>query len=231
MQAIFSIFSPARRRTGSSSTGSSNASSSTSSISDSSGVSEQNGSANPEPTSDHFIVTPNSIEEVRSLFTSLPPEIITPILDYAQYWAKNTCARLNPSPTQHRNCNTRYLTTLPLSEGHFRHPLRQVVITTVSKDQGWSSDNRRYHGTREASWTWFELTLESQETGEEKYRTEIVRNIHAGAEMVEYRRCINDPRLLELAEKGDTLSVWVRAMFPGWVNYVSSVVIETFVAY
>jgi hypothetical protein len=55
-----------------------------------------------------------------------------------------------------------------------------VVVTTVSKDQGWSGDLRRYHGTYEASWTWFELTVENPKTGEEKYRTEVIRNVHAG---------------------------------------------------
>jgi hypothetical protein len=177
-----------------------------------------------------YIITPDSIMEVRSLF-SIPPELVTPILDYAQYWVRQTSTHQSPGLEIFYNCNTRYLRTPPLAGGQFTHPLRQVVITTLSKDQGWSSDDPRYHGTREASWTWFELTLEDHETGEEKYRTEIVRNIHAGTEVNQHVKCINDSHLIGLAEKGDTLSVWVRAMYMGWSNQVRSVTVETFVAY
>ena len=41
------------------------------------------------------------------------------------------------------------------------HPVRKIVFTTKSKDQGWSSTrNRGDKGEYEASWTWFEAGLE-----------------------------------------------------------------------
>jgi hypothetical protein len=77
--------------------------------------------------------------------------------------------------------NYRYIRTKPIYTHEFVHGLCGVIVTVVSKDQGWSSDNQKYHGTYEASWTWFELTLENPRTGDEKLRKEIFRNVHAGA--------------------------------------------------
>jgi len=114
----------------------------------------------------------------------------------------------------------------PAIQGEFLHPLRRLVITTVSKDQGWSSYPET-HGTREGSWTWFELTLDDEDTGIEIARVEIVKNIHAGTTFDEHRAVIDDERILGQAKKGDKLSVWVRAMYPGWVNRVRLVKIET----
>ena len=85
-------------------------------------------------------------------------------------------------------------------------------------------------GTREGSWTWFELTLDDGETGEEIVRVEVVRNIHAGREFEMHRAVIEDERILKQAKAGDRLSVWVRAMYPGWVNYIRSVKIEAWSA-
>lgn len=177
-------------------------------------------------------VTADSVKAVRSYFSSkLPPELVTEILDLAQYWVSDITIREEPRVKTFSNANVRYLSTDPLLGGDFTHPLRQVVVTTVSKDQGWSNDASRFGGTYEASWTWFELSLENPQTGEEKYRMDVVRNVHAGKKFTEHVTYLNDPRLFELAEAGDVISVWVRASFPGWVNHVKSVSIETFVAY
>ena len=104
-----------------------------------------------------------------------------------------------------------------------------MVVTTDSRDQGWSSYPAA-HGTREGSWTWFELALDDGETGDEIVRVEVVRNVHAGRGFIRHRAVIEDDRILKQAKKGDLLSVWVRAMYPGWKNYVHSVKIEAWSA-
>ena len=109
------------------------------------------------------------------------------------------------------------------------HPLRRLVVTTDSRDQGWSIYPES-HGTREGSWTWFELTLDDGETGDEIVRVEVVRNIHAGWKFDKHRAVIEDERVLKRARKGDRLSVWVRAMYPGWENWIQSVEIEAWSA-
>jgi hypothetical protein len=179
-----------------------------------------------EPEDLGFHPTPQDIALVRSLFP-LPPELVTQILDSAEYWALSRVTR--PGSTHFRDANVRYLQSPPIQAGEFTHPLRRLVITTDSKDQGWSSYSET-HGTREGSWTWFELTLDDGETGDEIVRVEVVRNIHAGQGYVKHRAVIEDERVLKQAKKGDRLSVWVRAMYPGWQNYVRLVKIEAWSA-
>lgn len=57
-----------------------------------------------------------------------------------------------------------------------------------------------------------------------------MRNVHAGREFEMHRAVIEDERILKQAKAGDRLSVWVRAMYPGWVNYIRSVKIEAWSA-
>ena len=61
-------------------------------------------------------------------------------------------------------------------------------------------------------------------------RVEVVRNIHAGQRFEKHRAVIEDERILKQAKKGDRLSVWARAMYPGWVNSVRLVDIEVWSA-
>jgi hypothetical protein len=178
------------------------------------------------PEYSEFNPTPGDIAFVRSIFP-LPPELVTEILYLAEYWAYSQAICSNEG--RFREANTRYLQSNPILGGDFEHPLRRLVVTTHSKDQGWSSypENR---GTRDNSWTWFELTLDDGETGDEIVRVEIMRNIHAGSAFEEYRALIEDERILKQAKKGDRLSVWVRAMYPGWCNEVQSAKIEAWAA-
>ena len=173
-----------------------------------------------------FHITPEHIALVRLVFP-LPPELITQILDLAEYWAYSQTICLDQG--RFHNANVRYLRSNPIQGGEFTHPLRRVVVTTDSKDQGWSSYPDT-HGTHEGSWTWFELTLDDGGTGGEMVRVEVVRNVHAGFEFERYRTVIEDGRILRLAKKGDQLSVWVRANYPGWCNHVRSVQIEVWSA-
>ena len=173
-----------------------------------------------------FYPTPKDIALVRSMFP-LPPELVTEILDLAQYWVYS-CS-ISSKSLRFENVNARYLQSTPIQGGEFLHALRRLVITTESKDQGWSSYPKD-RGTRNNSWTWFELTLDDGEMGDEIVRVEVVRNIHAGLTFEKYQAIIEDERILKQAKKGDTLSVWARAMYPGWSNYVKSVGIEAWVA-
>jgi len=182
---------------------------------------QENGSEDLE-----FHPAPDDIALVRSLFP-LPPEPVTKILDLAEYWAYSQATR--PDWADFTHANVRYLESPPI-RGEFLHPLRRLVITTDSRDQGWSSYPET-QGTREGSWTWFELTLDDGKTGDEIVRVEVVRNVHAGRGFDEHRAVIEDERILNQAKRGDRLSVWVRAMYPGWVNHIRLVKIEAWSAY
>ena len=116
-----------------------------------------------------------------------------------------------------------YLTSGPIPSGK---KLKKVVVTIVSKDQGWSSYPSD-HGTYRGSWTWFELSVgpPSADSGE-KWRGEVVRNLHAHGEFKEHTIKISDKGLYEKAESGDVLTVWALAKFPGWKNTVKKVEIQ-----
>ena len=121
-----------------------------------------------------------------------------------------------------RDGEVSYLISRPIPEGK---TLKKVVITVVSKDQGWSSffiDQ----GTYRNSWTWFELSVgppkDSGEEGE-KWRGEVVRNLHAHDSFKKHTIEISDEELYEKAKSGDVLTVWALARYPGWRNTVKKV--------
>ena len=118
------------------------------------------------------------------------------------------------------NDSVPYLLSRPIPTGK---SLKKVVITVISKDQGWS----RYksdHGTYQNSWTWFELSVGSGSG--EKWRGEVVRNLHAHGEFKEHAIEITAGELYEKAEGGDVLTVWALAKFSGWKNTVKKIKIR-----
>ena len=122
-----------------------------------------------------------------------------------------------------RNDSVPYIVSRPIPEGK---TLRNVVITTVSKDQGWSNYLDDY-GTYRNSWTWFELSVGPSSKGSgEKWRGEVVRNLHAHSDFKEHIIEISDGGLYEKAESGDVLTVWALARFPGSTNMVKKVMIR-----
>ena len=116
-----------------------------------------------------------------------------------------------------------YLTSKPIPNGK---KLKKVAITVVSHDQGWSSFQED-HGTYNNSWTWFELSVGPPSGGNvERWRGEVVRNLHAHGEFKEHTIEISDQRLYEKAESGDVLTVWAHAKFSGWKNSVKRATIR-----
>ena len=116
-----------------------------------------------------------------------------------------------------------YAISQPIPKGK---KLKEVVITVVSKDQGWS-DYLEDYGTHRNSRTWFELSVTSpSEDRREKWRGEVVKNLLAHGDFKEQTREMSDKELYDKAEGGDVLTVWAHARSPGWVNTVKKVVIR-----
>ncbi|GAB7353903.1 hypothetical protein MBLNU459_g4252t2 [Dothideomycetes sp. NU459] len=162
------------------------------------------------------------------------------ILEEAQYWLKSTTSqeeiRVVDKDTSHKQ--TPYIASEPIA-GYLRHPVRQVVFNMQSHDQGWSS-LPLLHGTRVASWTWFEVGVmkagtEAYDFGDSHIDVQqqdrfITSNLHAVWEKSNYRivfRCkpaattaaVVDGqrycRWIDALESGDTVQVFARAAFPG----------------
>ena len=116
-----------------------------------------------------------------------------------------------------------YLVSRPILEGK---TLKKVVITVISKDQGWSNYVDDY-GTYRNSWTWFELSVGSpSKNSKEKWRGIVVRNLHAHSDFKEHTIEMADRELYEKAESGDVLTVWAQARFQGWKNMVKKATIR-----
>ena len=114
-----------------------------------------------------------------------------------------------------------YLVSRPIPDGT---TLRKVIITVISKDQGWSGYPAD-HGTYRNSWTWFELSVGPSKDSEE-WRGEVVRNLHAHDGFKEHTVEILDGELYEKVKSGDVLTVWALARGPGWMNTVKKVTIR-----
>ena len=115
-----------------------------------------------------------------------------------------------------------YIISRPIPEGK---SLKKVVITVVSKDQGWSNYLGDYDTYRN-SWTWFELSVGPPNDSADKWRGDVVRNLHAHGNFKEHTIEISDMELYEKAGGGDVLTVWALARFAGWVNMVKEVTIR-----
>ena len=116
-----------------------------------------------------------------------------------------------------RNSRIPYIASQPIPEGK---TLRKVIITVVSKDQGWSNYLEDY-GTYRNSWTWFELSVGSpSKDSRERWRDVVVTNIHADSGFKEHSVEISDGELYEKVKSGYVLTVWALAKFPGWTNTV-----------
>jgi hypothetical protein len=122
------------------------------------------------------------------------------------------------------NSSVPYLTSEPIPNGK---RLKKVVITVVSKDQGWSG-YQDDHGTYRNSHTWFELSVgqPSDKGFVERWRGKVVKNLHAHDEFKQHVIEISDRELYEKAKSGDVLTVWAHARFQGWRNTVKKATIR-----
>ncbi|KAJ7444609.1 hypothetical protein B0H11DRAFT_439853 [Mycena galericulata] len=114
--------------------------------------------------------SPQDVFKVRHFFLRfLPPELVNPILDDAEYWpwilaARDTSMTLPAASSPEHNVARCYLVTPPfpsirkLGGPGARLRVRRVEFYILSGDQGWSS-TPQYHGTYDGSYTWFEAAI------------------------------------------------------------------------
>jgi hypothetical protein len=193
----------------------------------------------------------------------LPAELVPAILDYAEFWVKTTSI-------MERDLNVRESDLIKRDDGiggtieegvpylftdcigmeglSGLHPVRKVVFTLVSKDQGYSWD-QEWHETYEHSWTWFEAVVanfEDEDDVSSGRGKRIMCNLHAGKEFlthaVEWDISSDDEEKKYVFSEGGE-SEWIKglvrgqkigitawARFDGWTNYIQSAKIEVFTA-
>ncbi|KAN0065666.1 hypothetical protein ACQY0O_000796 [Thecaphora frezii] len=95
----------------------------------------------------------------RPALPPLPPEVVSLVLDFAEYYICKVSFLFAPA-TYVNDANELYLRTPPFEGVLVRGFLRRVEFRIVSHDQGFSGEPAHMHGTQEGSWTWWEATLD-----------------------------------------------------------------------
>jgi hypothetical protein len=163
-------------------------------------------------------------KRVRRLMAHLPQPGLAMAEVVGKHGVKTEIVDRREEKVQVSDGSVSYLTSKPIPSGK---KLKEVVISVVSKDQGWSS-YQDDHGTYHNSWTWFELSVghPSDKGFVERWRGEVVRNLHAHGEFKEHTIKVSDKRLYERVKSGDVLTVWAHARFQGWRNTVKEATIR-----
>ncbi|KZT71864.1 hypothetical protein DAEQUDRAFT_763362 [Daedalea quercina L-15889] len=161
----------------------------------------------------------------------LPLPLVWQILEDAEYWVRSLghCGSLMvaafDAEIQESLCCT---ATIPSDVKEYK-PLRRIVFTIESHDQGWRSSDDG------GSWTWFEV-------GSVASRRLIVNNIPASRDYhthhIQWDHSVHgegtgDAQLDEWMSDftgGHKLSVFAKAQFGGWANHVRRVRVEAYCA-
>ncbi|KAK2747592.1 hypothetical protein FQN55_004946 [Onygenales sp. PD_40] len=118
-------------------------------------------------------------------------ESVAPSLEITDSWVKSTVHRdlhitvttddIRKTPAGKVEC-VRYLSSGPLGllNPNEQHPVRKVVFTITSRDQGWSSFPE-FQGTYANSYSWFEANIRGV-SGRIRNNRQVIVNIHAGRE-------------------------------------------------
>lgn len=205
----------------------------------------------------------------------LPPELVPQIMDQAEYWLKSTVSlqqymevsdiRIIGRRDEYLCPGVTYVSTLPIGEypgeeengiavvGH--NPVRKVVFTIDSQDQGWSSYPNDY-GTERRCWTWFEAVVRElsqpvyqdvvrahQESGSQDavepppQGREVLRNLHALRQWRSYTRAwsiLDDDEEVRQwvsdLKRGQVIDLTVWAKYVGWRNRVRGATIDVYSA-
>ncbi|EON66484.1 hypothetical protein W97_05582 [Coniosporium apollinis CBS 100218] len=168
---------------------------------------------------------------------SLPRSITVRVIDMAEYWMKSTCSRAEHLVLDEEKANKEpsYLSSAPIV-GTRKAPVRQIVFSIFSHDQGFSSFTED-HGTYDNSWTWFDVDAAKHDGQSMDFEGEsqtLITNVHAGGTRREHRAiCGDKPGMRQTGwmsrlEPGDTVSIRARARYQGWVNFVEEATMEIF---
>ncbi|KAJ3257249.1 hypothetical protein HK103_004803 [Boothiomyces macroporosus] len=150
----------------------------------------------------------------------LPTELAEMVLDFAQVF--KTVKFERKAMYQGANCDERYLITKPFN---FKK-IHRIRFRGESKDQGWATMNPELNGTRQDSWTWAEVYVDSAEHVERNVayagdRTRVYTNLRAGSGYEEH-----DIDLDIDLKRGQVLVLVIRAQFPGWKHIIKHASME-----
>jgi hypothetical protein len=176
---------------------------------------------------------PRSLQDVYHVYfllrQKLVQDLLLNIMDEAENWLKTSTIRndliMVPEPASGQH----YVTSPPIL-GNGKRPVRKVIFTIKSHDQGWSYFPE-HHGTYDHSWTWFETRVIDKDGKERDDREDVLKltyNVHAIPELrthtivCESRGDGKHAKWVRGLREGDSIVVVPMARFPGWINFVHS---------
>lgn len=171
----------------------------------------------------------------------IPGTTIRQILECAGYWLRTSAQRKETMTFNQHNCKEPYIRSVPIV-GRKRAPVRKIIYTITSKDQGWSSYPAD-HGTIRGSYSWLETRrFSGSDQQAETTGPKVCHNIHAG-KTFENKVCVwnadgalatdedfstQGAEWVALLKPGDSVLLMAIAHFPGWLNIVQDARIEVF---
>ncbi|KAJ6581821.1 hypothetical protein B0H19DRAFT_1018794 [Mycena capillaripes] len=189
---------------------------------------------------DLFVDTPHGLpeEEVMQVGLCLAQmlraevKLVPVILDLAECWVVSSAARNDPDGVafRERSPDEPYV-SLKISGGS-KAPLRRLLITTTSHDQGWSSHPSDI-GTYRNSSSWFEVG--NRRTGSRQVSH---NNLHGSDKKLMHQNLLaHDSSMqsisdwMETFRGGDVVEVYAKARYPGWANHVYAVEVVAYTAW
>ncbi|THH13054.1 hypothetical protein EW146_g7132 [Bondarzewia mesenterica] len=164
----------------------------------------------------------------------LPLEIIRSIFELAEYWVVISTKRAHFRIIYMDSNDTPYISTSPIVAIQ-ASPLRRIIFTTVSHDQGPSNPQNEGHETDESSYTGFET--EGSNTSSCPRRL-FQRNVRANRAYHTFTNVWDyhspSPEIqawLRGVQCWDVISVFAKAKHHGWANHVLSVEVVVHIAY
>lgn len=206
---------------------------------------------NPQSTNDKPIMDPRT-ERAHEIYhivfllqQKLVRDVIPAILEYADlYECATSETRFYPilRISERQAPKELYVCEIPRPQARVLRPVRAIVFTINSHDQGYASDRNA------GNWTWFTAQKLLASAGDDQTsvddgstaatvseQREIFRNPMASSQWftheVVWRADSDDPAEAEWVssmEAGERFAVHAWAKFPGWVNHVSDISVRVY---
>lgn len=187
---------------------------------------------------------PNSEKDVLHTFfllrcctrDKLAEKSLIAILNIAEYWVKTVVERStekSPITLLQKDVGPAYISSSPITSLSL-NPVRKIVFTTKSHDQGFSDKQDKFGGTEQWSWTGFRARIirtdKMDAEKDEEHHIHVNRHavftprVHVNTWSADHHHAA----LVKGLKRGDIVELIPYAVYPGWQNFVYSAKLEIY---